>query len=182
MNLNGRGEWAHVKAYLQHVLIHHSLNSRIIAEHTGGRWLIPQGEINQVVLVSRSMTAACSYISPLLSLCSSYEDFTCTFIFLWCSFVHVSLVPRVFHALAGLWGMPSFLTDRTQPKTRYTWPESYGTLVSEFVRMAKSMCPVKHVHPLTSHRWALSRLAGPNVCVARRAQHMILTSLEQHTW
>lgn len=46
-----------------------------------------------------------------------------------CFCVSVSLVPRVFHVPAALWGMLSSLMDRTQLKTRYTWPESYGTLV-----------------------------------------------------
>lgn len=44
-----------------------------------------------------------------------------------------SLVPRVFHVLVGPWGMPSSLMDHIQLRTRSTWPESYGTLVSAFL-------------------------------------------------
>lgn len=52
-----------------------------------------------------------------------------------CYCFYISLVPRVFHVLVGLWGMLSCHMDRTQQRTRYTWPESYGTLVSVYLRV-----------------------------------------------
>lgn len=83
-----------------------------------------------------------------------------------CFCVCISLVPRVFHVPLEPWGMPSSLMDHTQLKTRYTWPESYGTLVSVFVTISvcrnELMSPVEHIHWLTSYRYPT--LIGKSGC------------------
>lgn len=95
-------------------------------------------------------------------------------------FVFFSLVLRVFLVLAVPWEMPSSLMDHTQPKTRYTWPESYGTVPRVCVCCGlDSVCPVKHVPPLKKHPWALFKLDSEIVYIVGQL-FVGLSDIQEH--